>query len=676
MNYTTNIRGRQQLRELSLKNENFASDAAIALSKLAEVVIKADGTQAFTGNQSMAGFVLTQLGAPVDNSDAVNKQFTLEKHRSHFVDAVAKNNITTLEGLITVDNYQLKTGDLILLTAQTNAIHNGIYTVNASSWTRHESLAVGSKANSYFVFVNNGDEFGASAFVSTTPRAANVVGTDPLSFRQFSTSELGVFNAPIKILGASDPANSFQIFNGDESSQSISVYYNTDITDKFVFDSSKNITFDINDKSGNFGINQSDPLFTLDVGGDINFEGTLYKNGVDIGDSFTNFEGFANEFSASDGQRAFQVTQLLFNSNPNYLIVTKNGVQLPTSSYVVTKPIDGNHIVTLIEEEACDSGDLIEIRPFNLSTVISSLELEAGNLIVPNEIQVGENSVHITDSSIIGIDPNLVNGETVNIDIVNGNANFKGRVTAENITINGDLSVTGSVLESLRVTDYKITLNRDYVGTPPTTLKSGLEIERGTAENYYMYFRESDQTFVIGELATLQAVATREDAPQTDGIMHWDAANKRMQTKASCYIDSSGHLYATKVYNAVWNDIAECMPSDGSLHPGDLAQVDLTTEDGYFRLTKFKGDFDAYIGVVSEEPGMIVGENESYENKVYIALKGMVYTSSLGIFPKGVKLYLCEDGSIKERKQIADFNNSIFIGTVIETHLNKIKIFI
>ena len=42
-------------------------------------------------------------------------------------------------------------------------------------------------------------------------------------------------------------------------------------------------------------------------------------------------------------------------------------------------------------------------------------------------------------------------------------------------------------------------------------------------------------------------------------------------------LNFDGFFRATKVYNAVFNDIAECMPSDGSLNPGDFAMIDLSS---------------------------------------------------------------------------------------------------
>ena len=71
----TQIDGSRQIQELTIGNTQIATDAAIALSKLAEAVIQADGGQAFTGDQSMGGKKLTSVGAPAAGTDAVNKEY-------------------------------------------------------------------------------------------------------------------------------------------------------------------------------------------------------------------------------------------------------------------------------------------------------------------------------------------------------------------------------------------------------------------------------------------------------------------------------------------------------------------------------------------------------------------------------------------------------------------------
>jgi len=54
-------------------------DGNISLSELAEAVIQADGGQAFTANQGLGGFKLTNVGAPTDGGDAANKTYVDNK---------------------------------------------------------------------------------------------------------------------------------------------------------------------------------------------------------------------------------------------------------------------------------------------------------------------------------------------------------------------------------------------------------------------------------------------------------------------------------------------------------------------------------------------------------------------------------------------------------------------
>jgi len=746
MNYNTNIRSNGQLREGSVSNVHINESAAIALSKLAEIVIKADGQIPFSGNQSMGGNRLTNVGAPVLTNDAANKNYVIESLKAHKVAAVCDSNLENLEGLPVVDGYQLQPGNLLLLVNQTNKVENGIWQVSATNWVRNDILSAGSNAAGTFVFITHGAKYKNAGFICTSLPGSDVVGVNDLTFRQFVTKELGVFYDTLKVY----TSNEFKVINTDESN---AVTISHDQLAGFIKTISGNLSIIAENGNANVGINNSDPMFSLDVNGDLNFSGALRKNGVDIGNSFLHYEPFCDVFTASEGQMYFTLTGQPFSStNENWISVTRNGLQLEPSEYQITK-VGTTYQVQL--STSCSAGDVVVIRPFALATVISAVDIpENGMMFIPEELQVGYNSVHIRPDLIYGDDPDKVNGQTLRIDIKNGDATFARDLTigrdasiarnlgvtgnltignnslqirpdliygddpdnvngqtlridikngdatfardltigqdasiARNLGVTGNLTVTGDIIlnggaftvtsQQVQVADNLIIINKNEIGNGVTAGYAGIEIERGTAVNYQFMFRESDDTFVIGEPTSLQAVATREDTPNANGIMHWDSTTRKMKTRSDCYINANGYLYAARVYNAVWNDIAECMPSDGTLQPGDLAQIDLRNKS-YYRLTKYHNNFDAFIGIVSENPGFVVGENPNYENPVYIVLRGMVYTNKLGIFPVGTMLYLTPDG-IKTRSDIAFKYNHfdvIYIGKVIESYDDKIRIFI
>jgi hypothetical protein len=106
-----------------------------------------------------------------------------------------------------------------------------------------------------------------------------------------------------------------------------------------------------------------------------------------------------------------------------------------------------------------------------------------------------------------------------------------------NVTITGNLVVNGTTVTqnatTVEIKDNLLLINNGEVGAGVTSGSAGLEVDRGTSTNYQMMFRESDDAFVIGEVGSLQAVATREDTPNSNGIAYWNNTNQRFDTTAS-----------------------------------------------------------------------------------------------------------------------------------------------
>lgn len=118
------------------------------------------------------------------------------------------------------------------------------------------------------------------------------------------------------------------------------------------------------------------------------------------------------------------------------------------------------------------------------------------------------------------------------------------KVTVENeLVVNGNLTVNGTTatVNSTTVTtaDNIIVLNDGEVGAGVTAGTAGIEIERGSATNYEFVFDETDDSFKIGEVGSLQSVATREDTPTDTGVAFWDNANYRLSTSANMTFDGS-----------------------------------------------------------------------------------------------------------------------------------------
>tara|TARA_A200000113_G_scaffold110446_1_gene99132 strand:- start:14 stop:7042 length:7029 start_codon:yes stop_codon:yes gene_type:complete len=87
----------------------------------------------------------------------------------------------------TIDGVSLSTGDRILIKDQSTATENGIYVVKASgSPDRSSDMTVGDTASGDFTFVTEGTVNGDHGFVCTSNSGSDTIGTDNLSFTQFS----------------------------------------------------------------------------------------------------------------------------------------------------------------------------------------------------------------------------------------------------------------------------------------------------------------------------------------------------------------------------------------------------------------------------------------------------------------------------------------------------------
>jgi len=112
-----------------------------------------------------------------------------------------------------------------------------------------------------------------------------------------------------------------------------------------------------------------------------------------------------------------------------------------------------------------------------------------------------------------------------------------------NTTIGGNLYVDGSLfvtdVHTIDVSTGFIRLNTGLTGAPPSSMQSGIVIERGSYEPYVFIFDESNDTFRIGVAietstgyldASTQAVATREDTPTDTAVPFWNGTLARLDT--------------------------------------------------------------------------------------------------------------------------------------------------
>jgi len=200
------------------------------------------------------------------------------------------------------------------------------------------------------------------------------------------------------------------------------------------------------------------------------------------------------------------------------------------------------------------------------SPTFTNLTLSGGDITGSNGyvLDLGEyHSDRAWFSGDIQIDgSNIIKGGDLNINlydvaqnktlyILNTDATYKANLNVENdLTVQNDLVVTGNLTvngttttldtQTVQATDNEIVINYGETGAGVTLGYGGLRVDRGTATDYLFQFNEASDDFRIGEDGSLQAVATREDTPNDNGVAFWDSATFKFETSAGLIFDGSG----------------------------------------------------------------------------------------------------------------------------------------
>ena len=151
-----------------------------------------DQMAAQTGSVSLNSQTITNVADPVNAQDAATKGFVEATSQGLDVKdscvAATTGNITISTALNngdTLDGVTLSTNDRVLVKDQSTASQNGIYIVGSSP-ARADDLAAGADAAGMFTFVEQGTVNADNGFVCTSNKGSAVVGTNNLTYAQFS----------------------------------------------------------------------------------------------------------------------------------------------------------------------------------------------------------------------------------------------------------------------------------------------------------------------------------------------------------------------------------------------------------------------------------------------------------------------------------------------------------
>lgn len=147
-----------------------------------------------TSSFSLNGQTITDLGAPVNPTDAANKAYVDAARSGLDVKASVRVATTPAEGninlatggLLTIDGVTVVAGDRVLVKNQILGEENGIYVAAAGSWVRSDDANSDAEVTAgLFTFVSEGTVNSDSGWVLTTNDTISL-GTTVLNFVQFS----------------------------------------------------------------------------------------------------------------------------------------------------------------------------------------------------------------------------------------------------------------------------------------------------------------------------------------------------------------------------------------------------------------------------------------------------------------------------------------------------------
>ena len=157
---------------------------------------------------------------------------------------------------------------------------------------------------------------------------------------------------------------------------------------------------------------------------------------------------------------------------------------------------------------------------------------------------------------------------------------------------------------------------------------------------------------------------------KVEGVnFHQDATDPTGTTR----LNMDGYFYATRVYNAVYNDLAEFMDKAEETSPGDVV---VQTKDGLIKSQK-RADIKA-IGVHSDTYGYALGA-EDQENKIPVGISGTVWVKIDGKFKIGDMVVSHKNGKAIKANLIEKlFKRDALIGKILKDNKenDRVKILI
>jgi len=155
-------------------------------------------------------------------------------------------------------------------------------------------------------------------------------------------------------------------------------------------------------------------------------------------------------------------------------------------------------------------------------------------------------------------------------------AAWNAKLAAAGGTVSGDLTVSGNLTingttttidtANLEIEDNVVVLNKNQAGTPPTTLRSGIEVERGTSPNVKLEFNELTDKWEVSEDGTTFHDLAKEDDSRFLSVAQKTAAIRDATSSQNGLMSST---YASKLNGVAANANNYALPTaNGSTKGG------------------------------------------------------------------------------------------------------------
>lgn len=126
-------------------------------------------------------------------------------------------------------------------------------------------------------------------------------------------------------------------------------------------------------------------------------------------------------------------------------------------------------------------------------------------------------------------------------------------------------------------------------------------------------------------------------AANTDKVEGIDFYTGTTAPTGSTRLNMQGYFYATRVYNAIYNDYAEYFKKTEDISPGDVVELNIDSEKEDYRKTR--EDCSKFVvGVVSDDYAQCIGgkgDGKDEENFAAIGMAGRVKVKLVGTVEKG-----------------------------------------